>query len=246
MALDLLIAAIGRRGSGRTVVGFGERRPGVFGWVRLVAPSPDGILHPQHYRMCGGVEPRPLDLIRVEAPWPDSRPLQPENMVVNATEWQLLERPASRWLLRRMERAVSTGPVLGSVGAAMHVAAMTRAQSVALVEASGAEALCVWDAGRERYKPRLRFCAGGSDYDLPLVDWHYSALLRKRGETRCSLESLGCRAPHGLQLMVVYGEPLRGTCYKMVAGILPRRTVTYWRREMEPGWPLDRQQAARA
>ena len=90
-------------------------------------------------------------------------------------------------------------------------------------------AVCEWDSAKQKYRGRLRFTSGGNRYDLPLTDYRYSRILRERGEGIYTLSQLGCRAPNGLRLVVSLGEPFHGWCYKMAAGILPRRTVGLWR-----------------
>jgi hypothetical protein len=79
---------------------------------------------------------------------------------------------------------------------------------------------------RERYRTRLRFRHEGTAYDLPLTDERAADALRRKGEGAYTLERIGCRAPHGLRLLVSLGEPFHGWRYKLVAGILPLPTVT--------------------
>jgi hypothetical protein len=222
MPLDLLVVSVSRQGGGCSVIGFGAD-----GFKRLVAPTPDGILHSQHYRIQELVVPRPWDRIRVEAPWQDSRPTQPENMVLDHTSWELLERPASRPYVEALERQpLVRGPLFGTAGRSIRSNGLVGTASVLYVEPSEAQAVCEWDAERERYRARLRFTCDGLGYDLPLADWRFANVLRQRGEGVYELAQIGCRAPHGLRFIVTLGEPFHGWCYKIVTGILPRRTIT--------------------
>jgi len=235
MSLELLVAGVSRRADGRSLIGYGAVIPGVWGFVRLVAPTPSGVLYPEHHRMGEQVEPRPFDLIRVESPWADSRPEQPENRVVDDTPWELLERPASRRYIERVEQApVAAGPLFGTTGHSVRARGGENDASILYIEPEEVVSICRWDGAKERFLTRLRFIAGGESYELPLTDWHYSAIRRARGEGECGLDRLGCRAPHGVRLLVTLGEPFHGWRYKMVESILPRRTVTLWRDAATP------------
>ena len=228
--MDLLIVGVTRLGDGRSYLGFHIRGPREAGFVRLVAPTPSGILYPQQYQLHGGGEPRRWDLVRVEAPWADSRPMQPENRIVNRTAWELLERPASaRWTRALEAQPVSRGWLLGTRGRAVWAAGAGISGSISYVEPARAEAVCQWDPQRERYRARMQFLLDGEEYDLPLSDLVYAQALCRMPEGRYRLEQIGCRAPHGLRLLISLQEPFHGWCYKTVAGILSRRTVTLMR-----------------
>lgn len=230
MPLDIVVAGVSRWADGRSLIGFGSAMPGQYGFIRLVAPTPSGVLYPEHHRLEGAAEPRPFDLIRVEAPWADSRPGQPENRVVDDTPWELLERPASRPRLAGLEQTpVWDGPLFGTSGRSVRATAFNLGPSILYLVPRDIEAVCDWDSEKERYRARLRFSSGRTRYDLPLTDWRYARVLRDKGEGVYTLDQLGCRAPHGLRLLVTLGEPFHGWRYKMVSGILPRRTVTRWR-----------------
>ncbi|MBL8238865.1 MAG: hypothetical protein JNM66_15695 [Bryobacterales bacterium] len=224
--MELLVVGVSRRADGRSLIGYGQVRPGNWGFTRLVAPTPSGVLYPEHHRMGELVEPRPYDLIRVEAPWADGRAGQPENRVVDDTPWELLERPASRGYLERLEgEEVSEGPLFGTEGRSVRDRGDTGGESILYVAPMDPRAICRWDPSRERYLARLGFRAGGVSYELPLTDWHYATKLRSRGEGEWDLTRLGCRAPHGLRLLVTLGEPFHGWRYKMVESILAQRTL---------------------
>ncbi len=239
--MELLVVGVSRRADGRSLIGYGMTSPGTWGFTRLVAPTPTGVLYPEHHRMGELVEPRPFDLIAVEAPWADSRPTQQENRVVDDTPWKLLERPASRPYLERLEREeLSAGPLFGTAGRSVRARVDAGEVSILYVEPLEARAVCRWDPARERYLARLRFRVGEVFYELPLTDWYHAAKLRTRGEGEWELEQLGCRAPHGLRLLVTLGEPFHGWRYKMVESILPMRTIAKY-----AGW-AERGQADRA
>lgn len=228
--MDLLVVGVTRRGDGRSYIGFGPVGPGRTGFVRLVAPTPTGVLYPQEYQLQGVLEPRKWDLIRVGAPWADSRPMQPENRILDRTPWELLERPASLPWLRELEgQQVARGLLLGTPGRAVRAANGPASSSIVYVEPEEVLAVCEWDDHRERYRARLRFSLDENRYDLALSDLVYAPSVCRKPEGTYVLERIGCRAPHGLRLLISLTEPFRGWCYKTVAGILPRRTVTMMR-----------------
>ena len=166
--------------------------------------------------------------------------------MVDDTEWELLERPASRPQLVRLERTpVSDGPLFGTAGRAVRAAGFDLEASILYVEPQDTEAACEWDGAKEIYRARLRFTSGGNRYDLPLTDCRYARILRERGEGVYTLNQLGCRTPHGLRLVVTLGEPFHGWCYKMAAGILPRRTVELWRPATQSGYSATQTDVAR-
>lgn len=226
MPLDLLVVGVSRRADGRSLIGYGALASGNWGFVRLVAPTPSGVLYPESHQMGEAVEPRPFDLIRVEAPWADSRPHQPENRVVDDTPWELLERPASRPWQERLEKLpADSGPLFGTDGRSIRAVGGASGSSILYVSPERPRALCQWDPMKEKYLARIRFHVGTSRYELPLTDLRYSSILRTRPEGEYDLEQLSCRAPHGLRLLVTLGEPFHGWRFKMVESILPRRTV---------------------
>jgi len=228
--LDILIAAISRQGDGLSIAGLVKTPTGAMKFARLVAPTPTGILYSQHYGIYVNDQPRLWDLIRVEAPWADCRPSQPENLVVNHTAWQLLERPARLpWLQLLEQMPLAAGPLFGTSEAYLRASSSPLPSSLAYLEIGDAVGIGVWDPARERYRARLRFQHGGASCELPLTDARYSAAIRARGDGEWPISHLGCRAPHGLRLIVSITEPFRGRCYKVVASILPRRTATLWR-----------------
>lgn len=228
--MDLLVVGVARRADGRSILGFAETSPGRYGFLRLVAPTPTGILYSHHYRIHDLLDPVPGDLLRVEAPWADRRPSQPENRVIDHSPWLLQERPAARpWIERLEAMPVYRNPLFGNPGRAVRASDTPVEASILYVEPEQPQAVCEWDGDRGDYRARLRFSVGPIRYDLPLVDARYNPLVRAAGEGVYPLERFGIRAPHGLRIVVTIGEPFHGWCYKLVACILPRRTATLWR-----------------
>lgn len=228
MPLDLLVVSVSRRGDGRSIAGMDE--DGRF--IRLIAPSPSGILYPSHYRMSDEADPRPYDLIRVDAPWLDNRPSQPENRIVSAEPWQLLERPASRPHIRRFEALPAyDGALFGNSDRAIRSTSHFVDRSLAVVDpdAERVTAHCVWQENRQRFAARVRFEHCGAIYDLPLSDIHWSARVLRQPEGKYNLQEIDCRAPHGLRMIVSLTEPFHGFCYKLVTCMGARQRATLWR-----------------
>lgn len=221
MPLDLMVVSLARRATGYSLIGFDGTQ-----FVRLMAPTPDGILYPDQCRIADLFLPGLWDRIRVEAPWRDSRPHQPENIVVDDRPFVLLERPASRPYLTALEGlAPATGPLFGTETGWVRATDPPPGASILYVEPEAVRAVCHWDAPRERYQSRIRFRSDGINYDLPLTDRRFGLPFHRLGEGEHTLEEAGCRAPHGLRMIVTLGEPFHGRCYKAVESILPRRTV---------------------
>ena len=217
--MTLTILAVSRQGHGFSIIGYSAGK-----FVRLINPTPDGILVPRSFRIWGRQRPRVWDVLDLDAPYTDSRPAQPENRILGDRRWLLLQRPAHDWRI-----PLSTEPDLfGSRGAAIRAPLVAIDASILCIEPSAAVALCTWREDRERFQPRLQFTYGGSVYNLPLTDATWAPRLTAGGEGEHTLDAIGCRAPHGVRLIVSLGEPWRGWCYKTVAGILPNRRATLW------------------
>lgn len=193
-------------------------------FIRLINPTPDGILSPRSFRLRGRQRPRVWDVLNIDAPYTDGRPTQPENRILSDRQWRLLQRPADDWRL-----PVSDEPELfGSRGAALRAPLTAVEASILCIEPSAIAAVCAWREDREKFQARIQFSYSGSVYNLPLTDAHWVPRLLAQAEGEHSLGAIGCRAPHGVKLILSLGEPWRGWCYKTVAGILPNRRASPW------------------
>ncbi|MBM3754680.1 MAG: hypothetical protein FJW38_11950 [Acidobacteria bacterium] len=217
--MTLTIVAISRQGDGFSLIGFSNGN-----FVRLIDPTPDGILRPRSFRLHGWQRPRIWDVLDIDAPYTDGRPAQPENRILSDRSWRLLQRPANDWQLP----ISAASELFGSRGAAVQPALATD-HSILCIEPGAISALCVWRADRENFQARMQFAFGGSIYNLPLADaiWAPRVLANREGEH--TLDAIGCRTPHGVKLILSLGETWRGWRYKTVAGILANRRATLWR-----------------
>ncbi|MBM3785994.1 MAG: hypothetical protein FJW30_16665 [Acidobacteria bacterium] len=207
MALDLVVAAVARQGQGLSLIGVhgGE-------YIRLVAPTPDGILYQRDLRFAYPVVPRPYDRIRVSAPWLDNRPGQPESRVVGGEAWQLLERPCCQANFPLHSEPSLFGDTHGAVRASE--------SSIQCIEPSDVQLHFI---ERTVPKARVTFRHRGHVYDLPLLDVHWREAVLRKWPGSFGLEEVGCRAPFGLRFIAGLGEPWKGWRYKMVLGIVPLR-----------------------
>jgi hypothetical protein len=217
--VTLTILAVSRQGHGFSVIGYSAGK-----FVRLINPTPDGILVPRSFRIRGRQRPRIWDVLDLDAPYTDSRPTQPENRILGDRRWLLLQRPAHDWRI-----PLSTEPDLfGSRGAAVRASLAAIDASILCIEPTTAVAVCTWREDQERFQPRLQFTYGGSVYNLPLTDATWAPRLTAKGEGEHTLDAIGCRAQHGVRLILSLSEPWRDWRYKTVAGILPNRRATLW------------------
>ncbi len=159
--MTLTVVAVSRQNHGFSVIGYSGGK-----FVRLINPTPDGILSPRSFRIHGVQQPRVWDLLDLEAPFADGRPAQPENRILNDRAWRLLQRPANDWRL-----PVSDQPELfGSRGASVRVPLTTLEASILCIEPDSMEVVCAWREDREKYQARMQFTYSGSAYNLPLTD----------------------------------------------------------------------------
>lgn len=217
--MTLTVVAVSRQGHGFSVIGFSAGE-----FVRLINPTPDGILVPRSFRIWGRQRPRVWDVIDIDAPYTDGRPTQPENRILGDRAWRLLQRPANDWQL-----PLATEPELfGSREATVRAPLAAVESSILCVEPSAAVAINTWREDQERFQARVQFSYNGSVYNLPLTDATWARRLAAQREGEHTLDAIGCRVPHGVRLVLSLGEPWRGFCYKTVAGILPNRRATLW------------------
>ncbi len=93
MRLQIICMANSRKLGGRCVAGL---RLDGGGWIRPVAPTPEGTLYRSTCTLNGRTEVRPLDVIEVDVARPRPDPHQPENWVLTNRRWKLLSRPGPR------------------------------------------------------------------------------------------------------------------------------------------------------
>jgi hypothetical protein len=194
------------------------------GWVRPVSDKQHGELAYSQYRLPDHSEPHLLDVIRVGLSRPEPLPHQPENWLVDNSEWKLLERPASANRARAVAAAVYRGPLLfGNTGRSLPYAQfLTRParESLVLVQPAGIRWHTEFNTYELRNTPRVLFRLGDVPYDLPLTDPAHAGPLQRRDEGNYSSSDLGIPEDGTILFTISLGDPLDGVCYKLVAAVV--------------------------
>lgn len=194
------------------------------GWVRPVSDKEHGELQYSQYRLPDHSEPHLLDLIRVGLAAHRPQPHQPENWLMDDSQWTLLERPASPHHARIVAGALHRDPVLfGNTGRSVPYGQLRRrpaSESLALVQPEEIRWRTEFNTYLLRNVPRVLFRLGDIPYDLPVTDPAYAGPLQRRDEGEYSSEELGIPENCTILFTISLGEPLEGICYKLVAAIV--------------------------
>ena len=217
--VEMVCLANSRKRQGKCVAGL---RVDGEGWVRPVAPTPEGALFPAHYRLQDGTEPQPLDVIRVGCTRHAPRPHQPENWVIDGTPWMLVSRPLPAAARPVLQGAVVSGPALfGNVFDRVpdHFRAAPAQSSLALV----APERLSWQIRLTQNftrQTRALFTLGGVHYNLSLTDPVWERKLHHLAEGDHALAAAGITASDNVLLTISLSEPFNGDCYKLVAAVI--------------------------
>lgn len=153
-------------------------------------------------------------------------PTQPENFLIEETEWQLVERFDPGLVYAEFQEMLERGPeLLGNQGKAVKedIAAEGVDASLALVEPSAPIAY-VMHPPEETYgklKPRVVFGLNGTEYELGLTDVGLEERVRREGVGAYRAEDLGLGASGPTLLTVSLAEAHRGWHTKVAAAVLP-------------------------
>src|SRR6266851_9864030 len=88
---DIICLANSTKLSGRCIAGM---RTDGEGWMRPIAPGPNGELHDGQYTFADVTEPALLDIVRIEVTERRPSAYQPENWLLGGRIWELVQRPA--------------------------------------------------------------------------------------------------------------------------------------------------------
>ncbi len=217
--VEILCLANSKKHGGRCVAGI---RTDGGGWVRPVAPSGDGALHPNHYLLPDGTEPRLFDLLKIEVTAPAPKPHQPENWLIGSRRWQLLARP-SPGIASLLAACGESGPVLlGSLSDRVSYDEFLRQparSSLAMVVPKDLKWHLVPHLGRGIIQVRAHFMLGNATYDLVVTDPLCLEQLEGLAAGLYPLEAAGLTAGDMPLLTISLGEPYDGHCYKLVAAV---------------------------
>ena len=234
-SVDLICLANSYKWNNRCVAGL---RVDGGGWVRPVSDKEHGELQYSQYRLPDYSEPHLLDVIRVGLSHRRPLPHQPENWLMDNSEWMLLERPASVDRARAVAAALFRGLLLfGNTGRSVPYAQFRgrpARESLVLVQPVGIRWHTEFNTYELRNMPRVFFQLGDVPYDLPLTDPTYAGPLQRRAEGDYRSSDLGIPEDGAILFTISLGEPIEGICYKLVAAVVtvPREWTGHLRSPM--------------
>lgn len=217
---EIICLANSRKLQGRCIAGL---RTDGQGWVRPVAPGQDGALNPNHYQLQDGTEPRLLDVITIGCSHQQSEPHQPENWLVDGTQWILMARPMPLSLLPIIQASVIAGPQLfGSLGDRrdyFEFVTIPSPSSLALFVPENLRWNITTNSKGNR-QVRARFQLSGSAYNLSVTD---PAWVQRLDNLPVGLHPLvGIKSGQSVAFVASLSEPAPwdNCCYKLIAGVL--------------------------
>jgi len=213
--IEMIILAKSKKLGGKCIAGL---RTDGGGWVRPVAPNPDGTLFPQHFTLTNGSPTEVLDVVRIEVKEPRPEPYQPENWVITDKKWKLISRPGSEEHQSIIWSNIVTGPtLLGNQSDRIHIRKFEdqpAEASLALIMPSKIE----WTIGidiKGHRQTRAVFKLKGTTYDLAVTDEAW-----KRHLGKLSKGSHPVKSGEKFLLTISLGEPFNKYCYKLVSSVL--------------------------
>jgi hypothetical protein len=214
-SIEMIILAKSKKLGGKCIAGL---RIDGGGWVRPVAPSPDGTLFPQHFTLANGSPAEVLDVVKIEVKEPRPEPYQPENWVISDKKWKLIARPGSEEHQSTIWENIVTGPtLLGNQSDRIHVRRFEEQPaeaSLALITPSKIE----WTIGtdvRGHRQTRAILKLKGTMYDLAVTDEAWRKHLSKLPEG-----SHPAKSGEEFLLTISLGEPFNNYCYKLVSAVI--------------------------
>lgn len=217
-AEEILVLASSKKHGGRCVAGI--TRSGE--WVRPVSGGSYGLFQAE----CGveGRWPEVLDVVRFGYAEQLDDPVQPENVLIDDSPWELKGQVPAEEAYRRIVPFTAAGPtLLGNRGKAVPAdkAAEGMGASLALIEPDSGISFLMRPPEEElgKHKPRVvfRFCS--TTYDLVLTDIPLVRAVRKAGVGEHAPEDLGLDCNRVL-LTVSLGEADNGWHTKLAAAVL--------------------------
>lgn len=216
---EILVLASSRKLGGRCVAGI--TRSGE--WVRPVSNEPHGLF--QIECEVDGRLPEVLDVVRFPYVKRLADSAQPENVLIDGSEWELRRKLPPEEANERLHQFLATGPrLLGNRGRAMkeEEAAEGVEASLALIEPRSGIELIMHPPEEEqgKHKPRVGFDFASTRYELPVTDIPVEEAIRDAGVGRYEPEELGFDASGTVFLTVSLGEAYNGWHYKLAAAVL--------------------------
>lgn len=216
---EMLVLASSRKYGGRCVAGINKSGR----WVRPVSGDHQGLLLSE----CGidGDWPEVLDVVRFGYVNRLEDPVQPENLLIDGSHWELRKKIPPREAYERLGGYLDQGPrLLGNRGAAIkEEEAIEHADgSLALVEPTAGISLLMRPPEEEygKLKPRVVFTFGRRAYELPLTDVPIEEAVKAAGVGRYSPHDLGFDASGRVFLTISLAEEYNGWHHKLAAAVL--------------------------
>ena len=216
---EVLVLASSRKYGGRCVAGI--NRSGQ--WVRPFSGGHRGLLLAE----CGlgGEWPEVLDVVRFGYVKRLDDPVQPENLLIDDSHWELREKIPPGEAYERLAGYLAHGPrLLGNRGAAVKEdeAVENGDGSLALIQPTAGISLLMRPPEEEhgKLKPRVVFDFGGRQYKLPLTDVPIEEAVKAAGVGEYSPRDLGFEATGRVLLTISLAEEYNGWHHKLVAAVL--------------------------
>jgi DNA-binding CsgD family transcriptional regulator len=195
------------------------------GWIRPVARTSHGELHPVHYHMQGGGCPQIFDRIRVAFIEQVPAAHQPENWLIADQPWQLVSRGLTPETVTFLGSNLIDQPAL--LGDFSHKTPFDRLEkepamsSLCLIRPTKLSCI-IQPTSYNAHQPRARFQVGGRWYLLPVTDPTWVMASRDLTPGEYPVTACGTPADVDVLLTVSLGDPFEdGYCYKLIAGVLP-------------------------
>ncbi|WP_375474476.1 hypothetical protein [uncultured Nostoc sp.] len=210
------------------------------GWLRPVSNQKNGTLHPEHYTLDNGSEPKIFDIIRIPCVKPEPKCHQPENWLIKHNQlWENLGNPTlnqARQLLNpEIKKQFSSAELLGNLDKEISYEELNKSaaqSSLALVKPNQIK----WQITRHNYQNEKKFRAifllVENLYNLPITDpiWIDKLKYLEEGIYSCEevIQKLELKdfEPDKFTLTISLGEPFQPLgqekefCYKLVAAVI--------------------------
>lgn len=180
-SIDIVCLANSEKHGARCVAGV---RLDTGGWLRPVSDDTGAGLLESQYETASGHHPEPLDIVRVELDHQRPKYNQPENWVISAESWELLNTSLHDRAVLAINTALQRkGPVLHNTEPAIPKRELKNIpvfRSLTLFSPENPE---FYVREREEYHPQPRtvFEFDGDEYDFPITDPQWRQQARTEG-----------------------------------------------------------------
>ena len=217
----MIVLANSRKLGGRCVAGISTSSGE---WIRPVSDLAHGELDTYRCRV-DGRQAALLDVVRFDYTERCDDPVQPENVLVADTDWDLVDVIDPSGAYPRLRDHLSPGPVLlGNRGKAVKgsVAEAGLDASLALIEPTAPVELVLQPPGETggKLKPSAAFELDGKEYELRLTDYVVAPRVQRAGVGRHAPEDLGLPVGDRTLLTVSLAEAHNQWHTKLAAAML--------------------------